>query len=92
MGVRAEGHCLAILQFGEKERLESELSRLGYWHERFELKVRRARSDGVDGCYYVCVTELWTSRSNVYFGGLRTSWVEQCLADLVRGFFGAPSR
>jgi hypothetical protein len=94
MAVRAEGYCWVMEQLGEKQDFESELSRLGYLHENFVLRVRRARADGMGSewtaNYIVCVTELRTSRSNVYLGGPRGHWVEQFSADLGAGLFGAP--
>jgi len=94
MAVRAEGYCWVMEQLGEKQDFESELSRLGYLHENFTLKVRRARSDYLGdewiANYFVCVTEVRTSRSNIYLGGPRGHWVEQFSADLVAGVFGAP--
>jgi hypothetical protein len=94
MAVRAEGYCRIMEQLGEKQDFEAELSRLGYRHEDFSLMVRRARLAGpVDGwtaSYTVCVTDLRTSRSNVYWGGPRTHWVAQFASDLARGFFGEP--
>jgi hypothetical protein len=94
MAVRAEGYCWVMEQLGEKQDFESELSRLGYLHENFTLRVRRARSDDLSdewtANYFVCVTELRTSRSNVYVGGPRGHWVEQFSADLAAGVFGAP--
>jgi len=94
MAVRAEGYCRIIEQLGEKQDFEAELSRLGYRHEDFSLMVRRARLTGpVDGwtaSYTVCVTDLRTSRSNVYWGGPHMQWVAQFASDLARGFFGEP--
>ena len=94
MAVRAEGYCWVMEQLGEKQDFESELSRLGYPHENFTLKVRRAGSNAVGdewvANYFVCVTEVRTSRSNIYLGGPRGRWVEQFSADLAAGVFGAP--
>lgn len=94
MAVRAEGYCWVMEQLGEKQDFEFELSRLGYLHENFTLEVRRARSDYVGdewiANYFVCVTEVRTSRSNIYLGGPRGHWVEQFSADLAAGVFGAP--
>jgi hypothetical protein len=94
MAVRAEGYFWVMEQLGEKQDFESELSRLGYLHENFTLNVRRARSDSLGdewtANYFVCVTELRTSRSNVYLGGPRGHWVEQFSADLALGVFGPP--
>jgi hypothetical protein len=94
MAVRAEGYCRIMEQLGERQDFEAELSRLGYRHEDFSLMVRRARLSGpVDGwtaSYTVCVTDLRTARSNVYWGGPRMQWVAQFASDLARGFFGEP--
>jgi hypothetical protein len=94
MAVRAEGYCWVMEQLGEKQDFEAELSRFGYEHDNFALSVRRARADGIGSewtaNYFVCVTELHTSRSNVYLGGPRGDWVKQFSADLATGFFGAP--
>lgn len=94
MAVVAKGYSQIMAQLGEKQDFEAELSRLGYRHEDFSLMVRRARLTGpVDGwtaSYTVCVTDLRTSRSNVYWGGPRMQWVAQFASDLARGFFGEP--
>src|SRR6185503_5205316 len=94
MAVRADGYYWVMEQLGEKQDFESELSRRGYLHENFALNVRRARSDSLGdewtANYFVCVTELRTSRSNVYLGGPRGNWVEQFSADLALGVFGPP--
>lgn len=92
MAVVAEGYYQIMEQLGEKQDFEAELSRLGYRHEDFSLMVRRGRLTGpVDGwtaSYTVCVTDLRTSRSNVYWGGPRMHWVAQFASDLARGFYG----
>jgi len=94
MAVRAEGYCWVMEQLGEKQDFESELSRLGYLHENFALRVRHARSDHLGdewtANYFVCVRQVRTSRSNVYLGGPSANWVEQFSADLAAGVFGAP--
>ncbi|HEY2863011.1 MAG TPA: hypothetical protein VGK37_05255 [Casimicrobiaceae bacterium] len=94
MAVVADGWSHIIEQLGEKQDFESELSRLGYRHEDFRVTVRRARLSGqVDqwtATYTVCVTDLRTSRSNVYWGGPHMQWVAQFAADLAIGFFGEP--
>jgi hypothetical protein len=94
MTVHAEGYCWVMEQLKEKQDFESELSRLGYRHENFTLRVRRARPD-VPGNewsanYFVRVTETRTLRSNVYVGGPRGRWVEQFSTDLATGVFGEP--
>jgi hypothetical protein len=95
MAVHAEGYCWVMEQLGEKQDFESELSRRGFRHEHFTLRVRRARSgssvDEWTASYAVCVIDLRTSRSNVYWGGPRWRWVEQFSADLAAGFFGGPT-
>jgi hypothetical protein len=94
MAVHAEGYCRIMEQLGEKQDFESGLSRLGYRHEDFSLTVRRAHpagpADGWTASYTVCVTDLRTSASNVYWGGARMDWVAQFAADLARGCFGEP--
>lgn len=94
MAVVADGCSRIIEQLGEKQDFESELSRLGYRREDFTLSVRRAQLSGqVDewtATYTVCVTDLRTSRSNVYWGRPHMQWVAQFAADLAKGFFGEP--
>jgi hypothetical protein len=94
MVVRAEGYCRVMEQLGEKQDFEAELTRRGYRHENFSLRVRRARPDELadewSANYFVCVTEMVTSKSNVYLGGPRGTWLEQFSRDLAAGFFGAP--
>jgi hypothetical protein len=43
MAVHSEGDTWVMEQLGEKQDFEAELSRLGYRHEDFILRVRRAR-------------------------------------------------
>ena len=70
MAVRAEGYCGSWSSSGEAG-FRSRAQWLGYRHEDFSLMVRRAQLSGpVDGwtaSYTVCVTDLRTSRSNVYW-------------------------
>jgi hypothetical protein len=43
MAVHSEGDTWVMEQLGKKQDFEAELSRLGYRHEDFILRVRRAR-------------------------------------------------
>jgi len=93
MAVHAEGDCRVMVQLGEKQDFEAELSRLGYRHEDFLLRVRSVRrADSPEmwlSEYAVCVTDLRTAKSNIYLAGPRRRWVAQFSADLTQGYFGA---
>jgi hypothetical protein len=92
MSVRCEGDCKVMEQLGERQDFESELSRLGFTHEAFTIYVRRARAQ--DGAttwvenYSVCVTNVVTKRSNIYWGGPGERWVSHFAADVASGFYG----
>ncbi len=92
MAVHAEGDCSVMVQLGEKQDFEAELSRLGYRHEDFLLRVRLVRRGNSPEMwlsdYAVCVTDLRTAKSNIYLGGPRRRWVAQFSADLMEGYFG----
>lgn len=92
MAVRAEGDCRVMVQLGEKQDFEAELSRLGYRHEDFLLRVRLVRrGDSPEmwlSDYAICVTDLRTAKSNIYLGGPRRRWVAQFATDLAQGYFG----
>ena len=92
MAVHAEGDSRVMVQLGEKQDFEAELSRLGYRHEDFSLRVllvRRGISPETwSSDYTVCVTELRTRKANIYCGGPRRRWVAQFSVDLESGYFG----
>jgi hypothetical protein len=94
MSVRCEGDCKVMEQLGERQDFESELSRLGFSHEAFTIVIRRAqaREGGTAWLenYSVCVTNIITKRSNIYWGGPREQWVSQFSADVVSGLYGSP--
>jgi len=94
MSVRCDGDCKVMEQLGERQDFESELSRLGFTHEAFTIYVRRARAPASGTTwgqnYSVCVTNVVTKRSNIYWGGPGEQWVSQFAADLASGFYGAP--
>lgn len=94
MSVRCEGDCKAMEQLGERQDFESELSRLGFTHEAFTIYVRRARAPDSATTwvqrYSVCVTNVVTKRSNIYWGGPGERWVPQFAADIASGLYGVP--
>ena len=79
MTVRSEGDTWVMEQLGEKQDFEAELSRLGFPHEDFTLRVRRARP-ATDSCQ--------SAKSNIYWGGPSENWVAQFVRDVADGFFG----
>ena len=90
MTVRSEGDVWVMEQLGEKQDFEAELSRLGFPHEDFILRVRRARpaTAGFWASHYaVRVTNCQSTKSNIYWGGLGENWVAQFARDLADGFF-----
>jgi hypothetical protein len=89
--VRSEGDTWVIERLGEKQDFEAELSRLGFRHEDFVVRVRRARPTmaGTSSYHYaVRVINSRSGRSNIYWGGHGENWVEQFARDLAEGFFG----
>ena len=91
MAVHSEGDTWVMEQLGEKQDFEAELSRLGFRHEDFILRVRRARPavTGSWACHYaVRVTNCPSAKSNIYWGGAGENWVAQFTRDLADGFFG----
>jgi hypothetical protein len=94
MAVRCEGDCRVMEQLGEKQDLESELSRRGYSHDAFLLHVRRANAldhgKNPTANYAVCVTSTATKRSNVYWGGPGKHWLSEFVDDVAIGFYGPP--
>jgi len=95
MAVQCEDDAAVMEQLGEKQDFEAELTRRGFRHEDFELFVRRARpgAQRVEWATYyaVRVTRMESGRSNIYWGGPREHWVEQFIADLAQGMYGAPT-
>ena len=90
MTVRSEGDTWVMEQLGEKQDFEAELSRLGFPHEDFTLRVRRARpaTDSWTSHYAVRVTNRQSAKSNIYWGGPSENWVAQFVRDVADGFFG----
>jgi hypothetical protein len=89
MTVHCEGACRVIEQLGEKQEFEIALSRLGFRHEHFELHVmRNAAQPAEENDYSVTVVNVMTQRQQVYRGGPRWEWVQECTRDLATGFFG----
>jgi hypothetical protein len=84
-----------MVQLGEKKDFEAQLSRLGFRHEDFLLRVRvERRGDSPEmwlSDYAVCVTDLRSSKSNIYLGGPRRRWVARFSVDLAEGYFGRAS-
>ena len=96
MTVHCEGDCRVVEQLGEKQDFEAELSRHGFKHEDFALRVthqvpegakRGARQSRGDD-YLVTVVNVATQKQRLYHGGPRQEWVVQCAADLAGGVFG----
>jgi len=55
------------------------------------VTVTWAKQDARDRqSYSVCVTNVVTKRSNIYWGGPGERWVSQFAADLAGGFYGSP--
>lgn len=94
MAVRCEGDSREMEQLGEKQDFESELSRLGFTHEAFILYVRRTNGKLSDSRwalnYTVCVTNTFTKRQNIYWGGPGKRWVAEFSADVSSGLYGPP--
>jgi hypothetical protein len=94
MAVHCEGDCRAMVQLGEKQDFEAELSRLGFAHEAFMLYVRRASAPSANeywsANYAVCVTNTVTRRQNIYWGGPGRRWVSDFAAEVGSGLYGAP--
>ena len=90
MTVHCEGDYRVIEQLGEKQDFEIALSRLGFRHEHFELHVKRAPAaqPAEENDYSVTVVNVLTERQQVYRGGPRWEWVQECTRDLATGFFG----
>jgi hypothetical protein len=89
--VHSEGDTGVMEQLGEKQDFEAVLSRLGFRHEDFTLRVRRARSAVADpwsSYYAVRVTNCQSAKSNIYWGGPGENWVAQVARDLADGFLG----
>jgi hypothetical protein len=95
MSVVARGDIWVMVQLGEKQDFESELTRLGFEHEHFELQVERPRTGGPDvpwnPNYAVRVTNVPTGKYNLYWGGPSENWVIRFATDLARGAFGEPT-
>jgi hypothetical protein len=92
MTVRCEGDSRVMEQLGEKQDFECELSRLGFRHEHFALRVARApfARPQPEQDYSVTVINVLTERRRVYRGGPRWEWVPECARDLASGAFGGP--
>jgi len=94
MSVIAKGYVWVMEQVGEKQDFESELTRLGFQHEHFELQVDRPETVGAKRSlsdYVVRVTNAVTGQHRAYMGGANKNWVARCAADLARGAFGTPT-
>lgn len=94
MAVRCEGDSREMEQLGEKQDFEAELSRLGFAHEAFIIYVRRTNAPLIDSIwtsnYTVCVTNTFTKRQNIYWGGRGKNWVSDFTADVSSGLYGSP--
>ena len=93
MTVHGIGATWVMEQLGEKQDFEAELSRLGFRHEDFIVRVRRARpaSAGAWAYHYaVRVTNCSCAKSNIYWGGAGENWVALFARDLADGYFGRP--
>jgi hypothetical protein len=93
MSVHCEGDTRVMEQLGERQDFEAELTRLGFTHEDFTLRVRRDDRAGARNWsirYTVWVTNVVNRRGNAYFGTAGQSWVTQFVADAERGHFGHP--
>ena len=92
MSVIATGDSRVMEQLGEKQDFESELSRLGYRHEDFSLKVRNASVLGSRAArtakYAVRVVNRAARQSSAYWGGPRANWIAQFAEDLAQGIYG----
>jgi hypothetical protein len=89
--VHGLGDTWVMEQLGEKQDFEAELSRLGFRHEDFILRVRRARPASARSWAYhyaVRVTNSQSAKSNIYWGGAGENWVAQFARDLTDGYFG----
>jgi hypothetical protein len=94
MAVRCGGDSRAMEQIGEKQELESALSRLGFAHEAFLLHVRHTSApgaaSGTHSTYAVCVTNTVNKRRNIYWGGPGKLWIPEFVTDLAGGLYGLP--
>ena len=94
MAVRCEGDSREMEQLGEKQDFEAELSRMGFMHEAFILYVRRTNAKSRDSTwasnYTVCVTNTFTKRQSIYWGGPGKRWVSDFSADANTGLYGPP--
>lgn len=91
MTVHGIGDTWVMEQLGEKQDFEAELSRLGFRHEDFTVRVRRARPASAGSWAYhyaVRVTNCRCAKSNIYWGGAGENWVAQFAQDLADGYFG----
>jgi len=94
MAVHCAGDSREMELLGEKQDFESELSRLGFMHEAFMLQVRRASATVSDSNwssnYTVCVTNTFTKRQNIYWGGPGKRWISDFSSDVMSGLYGPP--
>lgn len=94
MSVIARGDVWVMVQVGEKDDFEWELTRLGFEHEHFERVERphlRGPNERWDPNYAVHVTNVRTGQSIVYWGGPSGNWVVRFASELAHGAFGEPT-
>jgi hypothetical protein len=92
MTVHCEGDCAVIEQLGEKQDFEAHLSRFGFRHEHFVLRVVQPHRPYSRQDYTVTVENVVVERQRAYQGGPAKERVQDCVRDLSSGFFGGPIR
>ena len=95
MSVTCTGPARIVEQLGEKQDFEAELSRRGFRHEEFALRVETAKgagaSPGWNTRYDVEVRHAPSQSVRVYRGGPRRNWVNAFVKDLLAGLYGDPT-